>query len=236
MTTPGMTLGDSARPEQLIVVTGTGTDVGKTWVSVRLLRALGQDGRRVAARKPAQSFLVGDGHATDAERLAGATGERPEVVCPPHRSYPTPMAPPMAAESLGRAPFTINELAAEVKGSWPTPGPEIAVVEGTGGVASPQADDGDTVALVDALGPDVVVVVTDAALGALNLVRLSAAALGSRPLVVHLNRWDPDDAIQVANRRWLMGRDGFTVTTAIAELTGVLDGRLPAARGHKLGP
>lgn len=213
----------TSRPERLIVVTGTGTEVGKTWVSARLLGALGATGRRVAARKPAQSFLAGDGQATDAERLGAATGEPADIVCPAHRWYPTPMAPPMAAEALGRPAFTIGDLAAEVQASWPTPAPEIGVVEGAGGVASPQADDGDTVALIHALGPDVVVVVTDAALGALNVVRLSVAALGCLPVVVHLNRWDPADPIQAANHRWLTGRDGFRVTTGVAELTAAVD-------------
>ncbi|MDQ6782939.1 MAG: AAA family ATPase [Actinomycetota bacterium] len=205
------------------MVTGTGTGVGKTWVAAGLLRSLAAAGRRVAARKPAQSFDPRDGSPTDAERLAGATGEQPEAVCPPQRCYPRAMAPPMAAAALGRAPFTIAHLVAEVQGSWPVPAPEVAVVEGAGGVAAPQADDGDTVALIAALAPDLVVVVADPALGALNLVRLSLAALGSHPVVVHLNRWDPGDDVAVANRRWLIERDGFTVTTVLGALAEMVD-------------
>ena len=184
-------------------------------------------GRRVAARKPAQSFDARDGSPTDAERLAGATGERPDAICPPHRCYPRAMAPPMAAAALGWTPFTIAELVAEVEGSWPVPAAQVAVVEGAGGVAAPQADDGDTVALIDALAPDLVVLVADAGLGVLNLVRLSLAALGGHPVVVHLNRWDPDDELHVANRRWLIDRDAFTVTTSVDTLTEMVDGTPP---------
>ena len=40
----------------------------------------------------------------DAAVLGAATGESPEEVCPPHRWYEVAMAPPMAAEALGRPP------------------------------------------------------------------------------------------------------------------------------------
>ena len=210
------------RPGRLVVVTGTGTEIGKTWVTAEVATALRDDRRRVAARKPVQSFAVGDPHPHDADRLAAATGERPETVCPPGRSYPLAMAPPMAAAALGLTAFTIGELTVEIEQSWPAPAPEVGFVEAAGGVASPQADDGDAVALIDALDPDIVVLVADAALGTLNLVRLSLAAIGDRPVVVHLNRWDPDDPLQQANHRWLVERDRCRVTTAIAELAAAV--------------
>lgn len=47
---------DGLRPQRLIVVVGTRTEVGKTWVTARLLRDLRASGRHVAARKPVQSF------------------------------------------------------------------------------------------------------------------------------------------------------------------------------------
>ncbi|MBV8560261.1 MAG: AAA family ATPase, partial [Acidimicrobiia bacterium] len=57
------------RPERLVLVAGTGTEVGKTWVAARLAEALRARGTRVAARKPAQSFAPDEG-PTDAEALA----------------------------------------------------------------------------------------------------------------------------------------------------------------------
>jgi dethiobiotin synthetase len=61
------------RPRGLVVVTGTGTGVGKTWFSAVTLGLLRDRGVSVAARKPVQSFEPGDG-PTDAEVLAAATG------------------------------------------------------------------------------------------------------------------------------------------------------------------
>ena len=110
------------RPERLVLVCGTGTDVGKTWVCSRLLDELRRRGVTVAARKPAQSFDVdaaGEprGGPTDAEVLAAASGEGPGAVCPPERSYRRAMAPPMAAEALGLPAFSVADLVGELR--WP---------------------------------------------------------------------------------------------------------------------
>ena len=89
------------RPLRLVVVLGTGTEVGKTWTTCAVATAAIQQGERVAVRKPVQSFDPDDGSATDAELLAAVTGEAPNEVCPRHRRYPLAMAPPMAADALG---------------------------------------------------------------------------------------------------------------------------------------
>ena len=44
------------RPERLVFVTGTHTEVGKTWCATRLLRHWRSSGYSVEARKPVQSF------------------------------------------------------------------------------------------------------------------------------------------------------------------------------------
>jgi dethiobiotin synthetase len=63
------------RPARLVVVVGTGTEVGKTWSSCRLLEHARSQRLRVAARKPVQSFDADSTEPTDADRLAAATGE-----------------------------------------------------------------------------------------------------------------------------------------------------------------
>src|SRR4029079_9096925 len=169
-----------------VVVAGTGTGIGKTWVTATLATALRRRGVAVAARKPVQSFAPEHDEPTDAEALAAATGEDPQVVCPPHRWLPRAMAPPMAAEALGWPAFTVAELAAEI--TKRAPRDAIVLVESAGGVRSPLAADGDTVTLANALRPALVVLVADAELGTINLVRLSAAALAPHRVVVYLNR------------------------------------------------
>jgi dethiobiotin synthetase len=207
------------QPDRLVVVVGTATEVGKTFVSCRLLQAARARGIRVTARKPAQSFeLPSTGQlVTDADLLAAATGERPHVVCPPHRWYEVPMAPPMAAAALGRPPILIEELIGELE--WPR-GVGIGVVETAGGVRSPLAEDGDGAELVARLQPDLVVLVADAGLGTINAVRSSMAAITDAVVVVVLNRFDADVDLHRLNAAWLADRDGFRVVTDPADVLG----------------
>jgi dethiobiotin synthetase len=205
------------RPHRLVVVLGTGTEVGKTWVSARLISQFVAEGRSVAVRKPAQSYSPDD-ERTDAAVLAAASGEDPTVVCPPARWYPVPMAPPMAAQALGRVAPTLGDLVREVTAGWPESPIDVGVVETAGGVASPIATDGDAAALAFALHPDVVVLVADAGLGTINLVRLGHRAMQPLPTVVHLNRFDPSDDLHRRNLEWLTERDRYQVTTSVDQL------------------
>ena len=216
-----------SRPDRVVLVCGTGTDVGKTWVAASLLTQLRGRGLSVAARKPAQSFDVDmeadqRGERSDAQILGEASGEDPEVVCLPARSYHRAMAPPMAAEVLGLPPFTVGDLADELR--WPALPVTVGLVETAGGVRSPQASDGDAVDLGRLLRPEIVVLVADAGLGMINGVRLSACALsgltgaqagtgGAARLVVAINRFDEDHDLHRRNRRWLVDRDGLEVVT-----------------------
>lgn len=206
----------SHRPDRLVVVTGTGTEVGKTWWTATIARALRARGLRVAARKPVQSFAPTDPIAAlDAAVLGDATGEAPEVVCPTHRWLAEPLAPPMAAARLGLDPFTIADLVGEI--AWPA-GVATGFVEGAGGLRSPLADDGDTRTLIQSLRPDAVLVVADPALGVVHGVRLVVGALGNRDVTVALNRFDPDDPQHATSRDWLVERDGLTVVTDPGDL------------------
>jgi dethiobiotin synthetase len=195
----------------VVVVAGTGTGIGKTWVTAALATALRHRGIAVAARKPAQSFAPDDDAPTDAEILATATGEEPDAVCPRHRWLPRAMAPPMAAVALGSAEFTIAELASEIMHD--APHDSIVFVESAGGVRSPLAADGDTVSLASALRATLVILVADAELGTINLVRLSTAALANDRVVVYLNRFDAATELHVRNRDWLTTREGLDVVT-----------------------
>lgn len=231
-----------SRPDRLVLVCGTGTEVGKTWVGAALLRHFRDRGLRVAARKPAQSFDVDSageplGGPTDAEVLGLASGEHPDVVCQPPRSYRRAMAPPMAAEALGLPPFTVDDLVGELV--WPDDPVDVGLVETAGGVRSPQAADGDVSELASMLRPDLLVLVADAGLGTINGVRASLGALaptladlgssaddGLRPLpcIVVLNRFDQHHDLHRRNRQWLGERDGYRTVVLPGE-----EGALAAA-------
>lgn len=210
------------RPSQLIVVTGTATEIGKTWVAAALAGQARDRGMTVAARKPVQSFAptAGETQVTDADVLAAATGEAPETICRPERSYPLAMAPPMAAAALGLQPPTLADLSREISRSWPSGRIAIGLVEGAGGVASPIAIDGHTADLTRALGADRAILVADPELGVINAVRLALACLAPIPVVVYLNCFQPDSDLHQRNHHWLQHHDGVTITTSI---DGLLD-------------
>jgi len=211
-----------SRPEHLVLVTGTGTDVGKTWVTVELVRRLRGQGLSVAARKPAQSFAPED-PSTDASLLGEASGVGAEEVCPPHRWYPVPLAPPMAADALARGRIAIDDLIAEL--AWPD-ATTVGFLEGAGGPCSPIAHDGDTVTLAERLHPDLTLLVADPALGVVSNVRLAARALAGWPLLVLLNRYDGTDEVHRRSRDWLRDTEGLTVLTDVAGVADRLTARL----------
>ena len=84
----------------ILVVTGTGTGVGKTIVSAALCSVAVRTGRSVAYLKAAQTGVPGD--TPDVEvvtRLAG-----PDVVVHEAARYPDPMSPEAAARAASGLP------------------------------------------------------------------------------------------------------------------------------------
>jgi dethiobiotin synthetase len=176
------------------------------------------------ARKPAQSFAAGEEGTTDADLLAAATGDDPYRVCPAHRWYPTPMAPVMAAEALGRSGFTVADLVAEVDWAHPDGPPDLRLFETAGGLRSPLADDGDSLAVAAAVEPQLVVVVANAGLGTLDLCRSAAEALQRRrlPVTIVLNRYDETNDLHRRNRTWLQEREGLSADPPAAAIEALL--------------
>jgi dethiobiotin synthetase len=200
-----------------IVIAGTGTEIGKTWTAVQLLLAARALGLRVAVRKPAQSYAAADG-ATDSDLLAAASGETSHAVCPASRWYPVPMAPPMAADVLGRAPIHIEQLLAET--TWPS---DVAftLLETAGGLCSPIAHDADNLELIYRLQPNHVILVADAGLGTISAVRLCLKALGSISTIVFLNRFDPGNDLHRRNAAWLRA-ERESLATSVQQLLELL--------------
>ena len=186
----------------IVVVAGTGTehrqDVGdrRGW-RPRCRRR----GIAVAARKPVQSFAP-DRRRADRRRRARARrpAKRPHTVCPPHRWLPRAMAPPMAADALGLAPFTIAELAAEVTTEHARRRDRARRERGRRALPARRRRRHGHAACWRC-NPRSSILVADAGLGTINLVRLSVGALAGHRVVVYLNRFDGDDELHVAEPR-----------------------------------
>jgi len=167
-----------------IFITGTDTNVGKTWFSVRLIRALRQHGLRIIPRKPVESgWLPAQLEQTDAYRLADAAAMLTELqhVCPYH--FQAALSPPRAAQ-LERQQLSIQQLkkACLANINKNKNDNDFLIIEGAGGFYSPLAHDGLNADLASALQLPIVLVVDDK-LGCINHTLLSLAAIKQH----HLN-------------------------------------------------
>ena len=119
-----------------IVLCGTDTGVGKTWIGVRLVRALRERGLSVGVLKPIESGALGaDGvlFAADAHSLADAAGVTDiATVCP--WPLPRPVAP---AAELVRLDQRVTASAIRQAAAAAEVGNDVLVIETAGGVLSP---------------------------------------------------------------------------------------------------
>ncbi|CAD5924680.1 dethiobiotin synthase [Streptomyces cyaneofuscatus] len=159
----------------ILVVTGTGTEIGKTVVTAAVAAAA--RGRRVAVLKPAQTGLVpGEpGDAAEVARLAGGHVTPVELA-----RFPEPLAPATAARRAGMAPVRPHEVA-EAAEKLATEH-DLVLVEGAGGLLVRFDDEGGTLADAARLLSAPVLVVAPAGLGTLNATALTAEALRARGL------------------------------------------------------
>ena len=207
------------RPMRTVAVVGTGTEVGKTWVGAHALpRAAGprlrggcaQAGAVVRPRRPHDRRpRAGPRHGRGTER----------------RVPPTPLVPdPHGATDGGRCARAppVHDRRPGGGDDLARPPPAVGLVETAGGVRSPHAADGDAITLIEAIQPDIVVLVGDAGLGTLNAVRLSLEALDRGAHVatpiVFLNRFDAADDLHRRNKGWLDEHVPAEVVVTISSL------------------
>jgi dethiobiotin synthetase len=191
----------------VLIVTGTGTDVGKT-VATAAIAACATGS--VAVVKPAQTG-VSDGEPGDlaeVTRLSGVADVHEFV------RYPDPLSPHHAAQRSGRPPLdraTAVERIRELATARDT-----VIVEGAGGVLVPFAAD-DPWTVLD-LGRDLdarFVLVTRAGLGTLNDTALAAERVGAAHVVVGSWPRQPDLAMRC-------NLDDLAAMSGGGELAGVL--------------
>ncbi|MEU1043646.1 dethiobiotin synthase [Streptomyces sp. NPDC005897] len=160
----------------VLVITGTGTEVGKTVVTAAVAATALAGGRSVAVLKAAQTG-VGPDETGDAEEVARLAGE---VTVAEVARFPEPLAPGTAARRAGRDPVRPGEVA-EAAAKLATEH-DLVLVEGAGGLLVRFDAAGGTLADVAGLLGAPVLVVTSAALGTLNTTELTARELRARGL------------------------------------------------------
>ena len=186
----------------VLLVSGTGTGVGKTIVTAALACYARQAGIDVAVCKPVQTGTAdGDDDLAEVARLSGAT------TLAGLARYPQPLAPAAAAEHAGTALPTRDDVARLVIG-LDRPG-RLTLVEGAGGLLVELAAPGVTLRdLAVDLGAAVLVVATPD-LGTLNHTALTLEALGSQGVScagVVIGSWPPRPGLVETSNRAALAR------------------------------
>lgn len=163
-----------------LFITGTDTDVGKTWVTTQLIAALVAQGINVTPRKPIESGW--DEHHpenTDSFKLASAANKLDTLdqVCP--YRFKAPLSPPRAAALEGQS-ITTEQIAQHCLHTIKSD--EYLIVEGAGGFYSPLTSNGLNADVAQALNLPVVLVVNDK-LGCINHTLLTYEAIQQRGLI-----------------------------------------------------
>ena len=168
-----------------LLITGTDTGVGKTFVACGLAGALRRRGLSVAPFKPAETGCARDEKSqrlvpADAEMLRQASGTAAslETICP--YRFETPVAPWVAAEQSG---VTIDPQRLEQCYRDLSAAHDMVLVETAGGILVPLAQDFHYAGLARLLSLPVLVVI-GSKLGAINHTLLTLELLQNKGLAV----------------------------------------------------
>jgi dethiobiotin synthase len=157
-----------------IVVTGTDTDVGKTYATAALAQAFLVSGHSVWVVKPVQTG-VSSGEPTDADEINRLIGQ---PVAEDWQQLPLPLAPETIAHETGAALLPLSVIVERLDQI----DADVVIVEGAGGVMVRLDADGGTAADLAVEWDGEVVVVTRDTLGTLNHTGLTVDHLRARGL------------------------------------------------------
>lgn len=169
-----------------LIVTGVGTDIGKTYVTASVIRALRAHGHPVAAFKP---VISGFDYERPAESDAGVllealgepiTAEAVDAISP--FRFAAPMSPPLAAAREGKS-LSFAEVAGACRERMADAGRALLLIEGAGGVMSPVSDGATVLDLIEALDTPVLLVTGDY-LGAISHTLTAVEVLRRRGVAI----------------------------------------------------
>ena len=216
-----------------LLVTGTDTNVGKTWVTSLLVREFRRRGISTGAYKPvcsgAEKNSEGDVVWADIEALRAACGNDPEIdlVCP--QRFHAAVAPNIAARMEDR--YVDSQLLINGAARWSSHVDQL-VIEGAGGIFCPLSDQLTVMDIAAELKTPTIVVAANR-LGVINHTRLTVEALqtkGVEVVAIVLNEIGPpaqeksdpsipSNALQI--RHWLPNIPLFQSAWQGTEITGL---------------
>lgn len=163
-------------------ITGTDTDIGKTYSACQLIKNLVQQGKQVSPRKPiasgcevkASKLYCSDTHLL---KQAAQTQDSLEAITP--YSFQPAISPARAIKQAG-LDISLENLVQACQ----VPQGSLAIVEGAGGFLSPLTPSSLNADLAQALNLPIILVVGNK-LGCLNHALLTIEAIEKRNLKIH---------------------------------------------------
>lgn len=208
---------------QGLFLTGTGTDVGKTYIARLLVKKLHESGRRAGYFKAAMSgnarlsdgsLLPGDAAAV---RAVSGIEQSLDAMCP--YVYEAAVSPHLASRLEGNPVRldVVRERFAAVSQAY-----DYVTVEGSGGILCPLCFDDDKLQLEDVIKALRLpcVIVADAGLGTINSVALTVFYMRAQEIPIRgiiLNRFHPGDVMEEDNRRMCEALTGVKVIACCRE-------------------
>lgn len=206
-----------------LFITGTGTDVGKTYVTGLIVKKLREGGASSAYYKAAMSgnerrtdgtLILGD--ALQVKTMSGV--EQPlEEMCP--YIYETAVSPHLAAKIEGN-PIEMECVLKNfdrVCGTY-----DYVTVEGSGGIFCPLRFDEQKVQLEDFIKARSLacLMIADAGLGTINAVVLTAEYMKARKIPVKgiiFNHYEPGNPLHEDNRLMCEAMTGLNVVACVKD-------------------
>lgn len=212
-----------------LFIVGTGTDVGKTYITALIIQKIHESGHRAAYYKAAMSgnvrredgtLLPGD--AAYVQRISGIS-QPLHTMCP--YVYERAWSPHLAARHEGN-PVDLGVVRRGFEALQNQY--EYITLEGSGGIVCPIRYDGQTLFLQDIIRALHVpcVLVADAGLGTINSVVLTHAYMQAQQLPVHgliFNRFHPADPMHQDNIHMCTRLTGLPVLATVEEGATRLD-------------
>ena len=206
-----------------LFITGTGTDVGKTYVTGLIVKKLREGGASSAyykaamsgnERRPDSTLIPGD--ALQVKTMSGV--EQPlEEMCP--YIYETAVSPHLAAKIKGN-PIEMECVLKNfdrVCGTY-----DYVTVEGSGGIFCPLRFDEQKIQLEDFIKARSLacLMIADAGLGTINAVVLTAEYMKARKIPVKgiiFNHYEPGNPLHEDNRLMCEAMTGLNVVACVKD-------------------
>lgn len=206
-----------------LFITGTGTDVGKTYVTGLIVKKLREGGASAAYYKAAMSGndrradgMLIPGDALQVKRMSGI--EQPlEEMCP--YIYETAVSPHLAAKLEGK-PLEMECVLKHfdyVCGKY-----EYITAEGSGGILCPLRFDEQQIQQEDFIKARSLscLMIADAGLGTINAVGLTAEYMKAHKIPVRgiiFNRYEPGNPLHEDNRLMCEAMTGLHIIACVKD-------------------